>query len=147
MNCDKSYLTKYDGGNGYGIGTGIGTGTGTGSGIEIGIGTVSGIDFDNFKNHEVIFSKKKEFLKINENVCFSMFESKVEELLLKLIFVNSIKEQTSIDDFINIIDNNTLGSKMFNVIKNIDDFINDLNKKIINSGQIKRKKNLIEFEF
>ena len=91
-----------------------------------------------------------------------LFQDKIEELLLKLKFLNSSTNiltniNNSTNDLINsnkIIDildisNIILKSKIneLNMIDAIDDIIIKLNKKIISQGQIKRKNNFVEFEF
>ena len=91
-----------------------------------------------------------------------LFQDKIEELLLKLKFLNSSNNiltniNNSTNDLINsnkIIDildisNIILKSKIneLNMIDAIDDIIIKLNKKIISQGQIKRKNNFVEFEF
>ena len=97
-----------------------------------------------------------------------IIQNKLEELFLKLKFLNSNKEILGIDinDYINDINdiNNYLidGNKIIdisdinNMYKNtysnnifnlIDKIISKLDRKIISKGQIKRKNNLIDFEF
>lgn len=91
-----------------------------------------------------------------------LFQDKIEELLIKLKFLNSSTNiltniNNSTNDLINsnkIIDildisNIILKSKIngLNMIDAIDHIIIKLNKKIISHGQIKRKNNFVELEF
>lgn len=112
-------------------------------------------DEDNETNF--IIEKKKNYENDNKLI---ILQDKIEELLLKLKFINSNKNYMSsnsdyaenlnnkIIDLIGI-DNFILNiqSPSLDIIDTIDNIINKLNKKIISKGQIKRKNDYIEFEF
>jgi hypothetical protein len=102
-----------------------------------------------------------------------IFQNKVEQLFLKLKFLNLNNKISCVDisDYINDINNNLISNDKIhgvnnnclnnncvnnnncvdnnsnNIINIIDKVILKLDKKIICKGQIKRKNNLIEFEF
>ena len=142
MNYNKSYFEKYDD---YG---------------------------DELKNeciNDFIDEKRKSNFSLysnnlnNSNNNLALFQNKIEELLLKLKFLNSSSNilaninNTSLNDLINnneiidIIGINDMISKSktneLNMIDAIDNIIIKLNKKIISQGQIKRKNNMVELEF
>lgn len=105
---------------------------------------------------DFIIEKKYNSNKFNNNNTMIIFENKIEELLLKLKFINSNKKLNSllnsntnnqIIDIIGIQSSvNESNIIKFNMIDAIDDLIIKLNKNIINQAQIKNKK-IIEFEF
>lgn len=140
MNYNKSYFEKYDNDN------------------------------DELKNeciNDFINEKRKSDFSSylnnsNNSNNLALFQNKIEELLLKLKFLNSYSNiipninNTSLNDLINnnkIIDIsiNDIISKSktneLNMIDAIDNIIIKLNKKIISQGQIKRKNNVVELEF
>lgn len=104
----------------------------------------------------IIEKKKYNSNKFNNNNTMIIFENKIEELLLKLKFINSNKKLNSLlnsntnNKIIDIIDIQSSVNESniikFNMIDAIDDLIIKLNKNIINQAQIKNKK-IIEFEF
>lgn len=119
--------------------------------------------------NDFIDEKRKSDFSLNLNNSnnsrnnLALFQNKIEELHLKLKFLNSSSNisvninETSSNDLINnnkiidIISINDIISKSktneLNMIDAIDNIIIKLNKKIINNGQIKRKNNIVELEF
>jgi len=108
-------------------------------------------------------SNQKNIYNDNSNVI--ILQNKVEELLLKLKFLNSNKKNISINilEYINNnlfdqnclinINNLNINSNFYpnnnsnNIISLINEIILKLDTKIISKGQIRRKNNSIEFEF
>ena len=62
--------------------------------------------FEKYDNEINIDEKNKDNLKLEHLSDMILFQNKVEELLLKLKFINSIYKQNSINEIINIIDVN-----------------------------------------
>lgn len=130
MNYNKSYLNKYDNND--------------------------EIEYTN----DYIFEKKKNIQNFNdksfdnsyENNDLIIFQNKVEELFLKLKFLNTNnKNNLSNKEHFN---NNKImesiiksSQKQINIIDAIDNIIINLNKKIISQGLIRNKYDSIEFEF
>lgn len=134
-------------------------------------------EINNNLNNYIIEKKKCSIGmdKNNNNLRLNILQSKIEELSLKLKFLNNksidtqkINELNKLNDVnkianrdvkieLNEIDKmNLIGindiitnSKLSqsNIIDNIDEIIIKLNKKIISTGQIIRKNNYVEFEF
>ena len=101
--------------------------------------------YDN--NHDIIVKKKNiknNLYNDNNNNNMIVLQNKVEELFLKLKFLNTNKN-TSIDINEQNINFNINNSN--NIISLINELILKLDTKIICKGQIKRKNNSIEFEF
>lgn len=126
MNCSKSYLKKYD-------------------------NNESSNDSENEQTINIILSKKNNFCNETSGDNFVSFFDKVEELYLKLKFINTNKNEkiTHLNNNKTIANNDD--SDIFNNynlynLNTIDEIITKLNKKIICDGMIKRK-NLIEYEF
>ncbi len=151
MNCCKSYLKKYDSDKSH---------------------TDTGTDNENEPTINIILSKKKNnFHNEMSGDNFISFFDKVEELYLKLKFINTNKNTnfTHINNYDNDNnynnnndnqnnnnnDNDITISKNDDIINNlniynlntIDEVIMKLDRKIICDGMIKRNKNLIEYEF
>lgn len=113
-------------------------------------------------NCDFIVEKKNHnycHIESNNNIDNTVIlQNKVEELFLKLKFLNSNMKNLNIDIYdgvndiydgvndINDIDNN-LNKNSNSVIDLIDEIILKLDKKIICKGQIKRKNNLIDLQF
>ena len=113
--------------------------------------------------NDFIDEKRKSNFSSYSNNNLALFQNKIEELLLKLKFLNSSCDtlpninSISSNDLINnnkiidIIGINEIISKSetteLNMIDAIDNIIIKLNKKIISHGQIKRKNNFVELEF
>jgi len=111
-------------------------------------------------------NSNSNYYESNNNTCnMTLFQNKVEELFLKLKFLNSNKKISSIDisDCIGDIGKNIINNKIIsidntndntndnidssNIINLINEIIIKLDKKIISKGQINRNNNLIDFEF
>ena len=150
MNHDKSYFKMYDN-NEY----------------------TNNFDFiiekSNNNSYQIETHNNSINVNVNVNVNMIILQNKVEELFLKLKFLNSNKKISTINvsnyvndiNNINININNDLiinnkiidinyineNTNSNNIIDLIDKMILKLDKKIICKGQIKRKNNLIDFEF
>ncbi len=131
MNCSKSYFKKYD-------------------------SDKSSTYDENEQTIDIILDRNKNNFqdKMTGNNFISFFD-KVEELYLKLKFINTNKNinfmQTnnySIGDDITMSKNNNIINNL-NIcnLNNIDEVIMELDRKIINDGMIKRSKNSFEYEF
>lgn len=126
MNCSKSYLKKYD-------------------------NNESSNDSENEQTINIILSKKNNFCNETSGDNFVSFFDKVEELYLKLKFINTNKNEkiTHLNNNKTIAkndDNDVFNNYNLCNLNTIDEIITKLNKKIICDGMIKRK-NLIEYEF
>ena len=112
--------------------------------------------FNKYENNDfdIIIEKTNNNLYQFQNNKMIILQNKVEELLIKLKYINFNKKKSNINilDILNDsqnIDNNQnfVNTNSNNVINIIDKIILKLNKKIITKGQIKRKNNLLDFEF
>jgi len=146
MNYDKSYLEQYD--NEYDI------------------------IVEKKNNHQnKIYNNNNNNNNSNENNDMLILQNKVEELFLKLKFLNSnnknitidileyINDNSIINNYNNLFDNDyiininnfnnskNLDKNHNNIISLINKLILNLDTKIISKGQIKGKNNSIEFEF
>ena len=151
MNYNKSYFKKYDSDS---------------DSNDNNDSNDSNDNNDNNDSNDITIKKisNSQYFTFNDDELI-IIQNKIEELLLKLKFLNSNKNKnknlnlsTNIDynnilnNLINnkkIINNITIksNSNQINIIDIIDNITINLNKKIITQGQIKRKNNLIEFEF
>jgi hypothetical protein len=144
MNYDSSYLEQYD--NEYDI------------------------IVEKKNNHQIKIYNDNDN-NSNEKNNMLILQNKVEELFLKLKFLNSNKKNMTIDileyindnsivnNYNNLFDDNyfininnfnnskNLHKNSNNIISLINKLILNLDTKIISKGQIKRKNNSIEFEF
>jgi len=145
MNTYKSYFKKYENNNNHYADDDINT-------------YINDFDF-------IIEKKNNNNYQCETKNNMIIFQNKVEELFLKLKFLNLNNKILNIDisdyinDINNINDNLTYSDKIICVKKNkqninstnaidyIEKIILSLDKKIICKGQIKRKNNLIDFEF
>jgi hypothetical protein len=122
MDYDKSYFNKYEDN-------------------DLDINNIYSNKFD------IIIEKTNNNIYQFQNNKMIILQNKVEELLLKLKYINFNKKNSNIDILDILNDSQNIDTNSNYVINIIDKIILKLNKKIITKGQIKRKNNLLDFEF
>jgi hypothetical protein len=122
MDYDKSYFNKYEDN-------------------DLDINNIYSNKFD------IIIEKTNNNIYQFQNNKMIILQNKVEELLLKLKYINFNKKNSNIDVLDILNDSQNIDTNSNYVINIIDKIILKLNKKIITKGQIKRKNNLLDFEF